>query len=199
VFIAKARDPDHNIGAYVFDLTDCDGHSVLAGGARQRSGLERGRMAFQETPIMIGAFEFGLSDQEIAGRCASLRVEDVDGNTTPTVERLPSFDGGSPSTAVSFNAVLVGQERLTTRLTAQDPDGDFFGTFVAASLRDGTLSPMDGKPDLGIYNSEGYEGTAIPDLPLGGRITYSDVYAIIVYLVDLHGHFRKYVDNDTFN
>ena len=198
VFLATLKDPDYNLSSYIFDLTDCEGNTVLSKGSVQRAGLSAGRTAYQLEPTVIGAFEFGLSDRELAGHCASLRVEDLDGNTSPLVERLPTFTGESAPEATRFNAVLFSQQLLRTTLAARDADGDFFGTFVMARLRDGALSPPDGAFDLGIYNAAGYEGTTIPDLPLGGRIAYTDVYGIIVYLVDLHGNFRKYVDDDTF-
>ena len=198
VFIAKAKDPDYNLSTLFFDLTDCNGNTVLPDGARERGGMQGGRTSFTLTPILFSAFELGLSDQEIAGHCASLRVQDTDGNTSAVVEALPSFPNGSPPEAVGFNSVLVSNELLTTKLSARDSDGDFFGTFVAARLRDGVLSPRDGKFDIGVFNAAGYEGTTIPDLPLTGRILYTDVYAIMVYVVDLHGNFRKYVDDDPF-
>src|SRR5262249_42582771 len=156
VFIAKAKDPDYNLATLFFDLTDCNGHSVLSGGARERGGMQGGRTSYTLTPIVFSAFEFGLSDQEIAGHCASLRLQDADGNTTPVVEALPSFPDGTAPEAIGFNSVLVSNELLTTKLSARDTDGDFFGTFVAARLRDGLLSPPDGKFDIGVYNAAGY-------------------------------------------
>ncbi len=198
-FIATAEDPDFNIALYYFDITDCDGTSILPGGARERGGLHLGRTAYQLRPTIIGAFELGIPPEALVGRCGSLRIQDLDGNTTPTVEKLAGSPVGASPEAISFNAVFRSDVLLGTDLAAHDRDEDFFGTFVAARLRDGTLGPQDGKPDIGIYNSAGYEGTTIPDLPLGGRILYTDVYAVMVYLFDRQGHFRRYVDEDTFH
>jgi hypothetical protein len=124
-------------------------------------------------------------------------VVDEYGNTTPVVES-PLLPGGQAPVASVFNAALRGTSWLSTTLLASDPDNDFVGTFVAAELRDGILFPQDGEPDLGIYNTAGYLGTAVPDLPLGSRIQYYDIYSLIVYLVDGRGNFTRLEDTDVF-
>lgn len=199
VFIAELTMPDHNPGAYYWDLTDCNGRSLLPFGEMRRDQLNNGRTRNADTLTVIGAFEIGLPDASAAGRCAALRVEDTFGNTSARLEQpLEDPAVGRPS-ADSFNAILNGPDVLLTRLAASDPESDLVGAFVAARLRDGTLQPRDGADDIGIYSPQGYLGTTVPDLPLTGRVLYTDVYGIIVYLVDARGHFTRVEDDDTFH
>jgi hypothetical protein len=194
----RAIDPDHDIERFFWDLTDCRGTSVQPGGVRLRRGLSTGRTAGADTVTVIGAFEVGVPDSAMAGKCMSLRVVDEYGNTTPITEQALAAGGGRAPSASIFNATLQSTSALRTTLAATDSDGDFVGTFVAAELRDGILFPVDGEPDLGIYNTAGYLGTAVPDLPLGSRIQYYDVYSLIVYLIDSQGNFTRLMDTDVF-
>lgn len=198
VFILHARDPDRDIRGYFWDLTDCNGRSLLPGGARERGGLGSGRTANWDTLTVIGAFELGLPDSGFAGQCAMVRVIDAGGNASRALE-VPLRDAvTSRPRARSFNARFQGQERLSVDLEVEDPDGDFAGVFGAARLRDGVVSMPDGQPDIGIYHPAGYLGQTLPDLLLGSRILFSDVYASIVYLVDQKGNFTRLVDEDLF-
>lgn len=196
-FTFRAADPDRNLERYYWDLTNCQGRSLLSGGARLRRGLSQGRTFGLDTVTVVAAFEVGLPDDSLQGRCMSLRVADEFGNSTPVIERTLGGSGTAPS-AVGFNALLLGSAALHTSMTATDPDGDFAGVFPEARLRDGVLGPSDGNPDLGIYSAAGYLDTGIPDVPLGGRIQYYDVYAVIVYLVDAQGNFTRVEDADVF-
>lgn len=197
-FVFRVEDPDRDVERYVWDITDCEGTSVLPGGAFLRRGLSSGRTQNWDTLTVIGAFEPGLSATEVAGRCTSLRVVDQQGNTTPVLE-LPigSVPGAAPS-ATLFNALPVGAVAVRTNLAAADADGDYVGVFATARLRDGVLFAPDGKPDIGIYNVAGYIGSTVPDLLLGTRIQYGDVYAVIVYLIDMAGHVTRLEDSDVF-
>lgn len=196
--VFRAVDPDHDIERYFWDLTDCRGTSVQPGGVRLRRGLSTGRTAQGDTVSVVSAFEVGLPDADLAGRCMTIRVVDEFGNTTPVVEQPLLPPGGPAPSATIFNALLRGTSALSTMLTVADPDNDFVGTFVAAQLRDGILFPIDGEPDLGIYNTAGYLGTGVPDLPLGSRIQYYDIYSLIVYLIDDRGNFTRLEDTDVF-
>ena len=193
-FRFRVFDPTRDVERYFWDLTDCRGSSVLDGGARLRRGLSSGRTAGQDTVEVIGAFEHPPGAG--AARCAALRVVDQAGNTTPVAE-LPLTNAlGAPPTASAFNAYTVGAAAIRTDLAASDADGDFAGAFMSVRLRDGVLFAPDGQPDMGIYNVSGYLGTVIPDLPLGGRVQYGDVYAVIVYLIDAAGNFTRLEDAD---
>ena len=198
VFIARVVSPIRNLVNYYWDITDCHGASVLPGGVRARGGLLDGRTSFADTSTVIGAFEVGVPDAEFQGRCSTLRVEDNYGNTSTTAERPLRDETASRPVVAGFNALLNGSELLRTQFTATDPEGDQVGFFVAAVLRDGILGPADGKQDIGIYNTAGYLGNQVPDLPLGNGIAYTDVYGIILYVVDARGNFTRLEDMDTF-
>jgi len=197
-FVFRVRDPDRDVERYVWDLTDCAGTTILPGGARIRRGLSSGRTYDRDTLTVVAAFEPGLADSTVVGRCTALRVVDQQGNTTPVLELPIRPAPGTPPIASMFNAFTIGTEAIHTDLAAGDPEGDFVGVFAAARVRDGVLFPPDGNPDIGIYNAAGYIGGAVPELPLGARIQYGDVYAVIVYLIDAAGHFTRLEDVDLF-
>lgn len=195
-FVFRATDPNHDIERYAWDVTDCRRHSVLPRVPAERRGLSSGRTRGQDTVTVVAAFETGVSSDSLAGRCLLLRVGDEYGNTTPVVERALRPGGGSPPVATQFNAFYTGANSFATDLTVNDVDNDFVGVFATARLRDGTLSQIDGTPDIGLYNVAGYLGTGLPQLPLSSRITYSDVQAVVVYLIDAAGHVVRLEDTD---
>ena len=198
-FYAEGEDPDGNVVGYAFDLTDCSGKSVLPDGEMLRGGLQSWATYRNPRPIVIAAFDLGIPDDQMAGRCASLRLIDDFGNTSTFVEKLPNIAPGLAPFASSYNAVFAGETRLVTQLQAADTDGDYAGAFVTVTLRDGTIGQIDGKPDVGLYNNQGFlDPQAIPDLPLGGRILFSDVYSQTVYLIDRQAHFTRLFDGDPF-
>lgn len=196
-FVLRFADPTRDVEGYVWNLTDCNGASILPNGSRLRRGVTSGRTAGADTATIVAVFEVGLPDDSLRGRCTAIRVFDAAANTTSIIElpiAVPSLPAGRP-VATTFNARLIGTQRITTLLQASDAEGDFVGTFATARLRDGILSPPDGIPDLGIYNTVGYLGTLIPDVPLGGgRPKWDDYYAVIVYLVDAAGNFARIED-----
>jgi hypothetical protein len=197
-FVATLTDADRNVSNYVFDLTDCAGTSLLPGGPLFKDGLDAGRTARLDTVVVLAAYELNLPTADVAGRCALFRAEDARGNSSARVEVPLEARAGEPPAADQFNAILNGETRLHVTLTADDPDADFTGTFVALRLRDGTLGAPDGRDDTVPYNIQGYLGTALPDATLGGRILFTDVYAAIVYLIDAQGHFTRLEDPNTF-
>lgn len=196
-FQFRATDPNHDIERYYWDLTDCRGTSILPGGGRLRRGLSSGRTAGLDTILVVGAFEIGLPDSEVIGRCTAIRVADEPANTTPVLEVLTRPPGTTAAPRAStFNAFYVGTQAVRTTLSVTDDD--FVGLFVAARLRDGVLGSPDGVPDIGIYNVAGYLLPNLPDLPLNSRIQYGDVLSVIVYLVDAAGNFTRLEDGDVF-
>jgi hypothetical protein len=197
-FYARITDPDRNIERYAWDLTDCAGASVLPGGPRIRRGLMQGRTRLRDTIEIVAAFEAGMPDEELGGRCTALRVMDDLGNTTPVHEVPVRAPAGDTPVITLFNARLRGVDGVATTLEADDADGDLVGTFVAARLRDGVLGPADGSPDIGVYNAAGYLGTTVPELPFSSRIQYGDVYSVIVYVIDRSGNFRRTEDLSLF-
>lgn len=197
-FLIRAADPDHDIERYAWDITDCHGKSVLPGGGRLRRGLSQDRSAGQDTVLILGAIELGLPDADLRGRCASIRVADEFGNTTPVLEEPIGNESGSGPAPAYFNAQFATTATLTTQLTMTDPA--YVGVFAAALLRDGILFAPDGQPDLGVFNTEGYTDVLIPTVPLGdGRPQYFDYYAVVLYLFDANGNFTRVVDDDLFH
>ena len=197
--VFRVTDPDRDVERYVWDLTDCQGASLLPEGAHTRRGLSSGRTRYQDTVTVVAAFEVGLPDTAMVGRCTALRVADELGNSTPVVELPIRATTSAAPSATTFNAYTIGTAAVRTDLVASDPDDDFVGVFVTATLRDGVLSAPDGQPDIGTYGIAGYLGVAIPDLPLGSRIQYGDVYAVTVYLIDARGNMTRMEDGDLFH
>lgn len=193
-----ATDPDRDIERYVVDVTDCDGRSVLPGGSRLRRGLSSGRTAQADTVRVVVGFDLPLSAAELAGRCAALRVADEYGNTTPVHELPLATAGGSRPVATSFNARIAGG-MLITDVQPFDSDGDFAGYFVQLRVRDGVFGITDGKPDIALYNTAGYEALPLPQVQLGtGVLEAGDVFAVTVFLVDRRGLFTRLEDADIF-
>ena len=197
--VFQATDPDRDVNAYAWDVTDCRRTSILPGGRRVRGGLGSGRTANQDTVTIISAFEIGLPDSAARGACATVWVVDDQGNMSSIVEMPLAAADGSPPVATLFNAHFAGTVLLRTDLAAADPDGDFLGFFAAVRLRDGVLGAPDGHPDIGYFNTSGFLGAQVPDVPIGtGRLTYDNFYAVILYLFDARGNFTRLEDADLF-
>lgn len=196
-FMFRAADPDGDVERYFWDITDCSGKSVLADGGRQRRGLLVATPAGPDTITVFGAIELGLPDQDLLGRCTSLRVQDEYGNSTPILEEPIGNEAGTGPLPDRFNARFATTASLTTELAISA--ADFAGVFAAARLRDGVLFPADGRPDVGVFNATGFEDTLIPTVPLGGgRPPYYDYSAVILYLFDAEGNFTRLEDADLF-
>jgi hypothetical protein len=198
-FVAHVADPNRDLDSYVYQLTRCDGTSVLSPPLPGRGGLFGGRTENVDSTTIIGVFLADIGSAPISESCGLLRVEDVLSNTSAPVQRPLNSGRGRPPVVTSFNAILSGTSQLVTRISVDDPDGDFVGVFVMARLIDGVLGGTpDGQDDIGIYNTQGYLGTSIPDLPLGDRITFGQVLSVIVYAVDAEGNFTRVEDANTF-
>jgi len=199
--VFKANDSDRDLERYVWDLTDCRRTSVLPLGASTRGGLGGGRTANFDTMTVLATFDVGIPDSVMrsGAKCAALWLADSQGNPSEVVE-VPLGGSGHAPSATIFNAHLLSTELLRTELAADDADGDFVGVFVQVRLRDGTLGQPDGNPDMAYFNTVGYLGSAVPDVPLGnGRLTYDALYAVIVYLLDAQGNFTRLEDADLFH
>jgi hypothetical protein len=200
-FVFRVADPDHDVQSYRWDLTDCHGNSVLPAPdhARVRRGLDAGRTRGADTMTIVGAFEAGIADEELAGKCTSLLVEDFRGNTSDLIEqKIQAHRSGVPPQSTLFDARLIGETSLSTTLGARDSDGDFAGAFVAIRVRDGVLAAFDGQPDIGILSPAGFLDMVIPNVALGGRLHWDDIYAVIAYLVDYNGNFTRLEDSALF-
>lgn len=198
-FAFRVADPNHDIDGYTWDLTDCQGNSVLPDKReRIRRGLMGGRTRGLDTMTVVGAFDIGLPSSEMRGRCTQIRVFDFEANSSELLEHQIGTTPGAAPYATAFNARLLGTEFVRTDLAVADPDGDFLGLFVAARLRDGTLGPPDGNPDVGIMDPAGYLTSVVPPIPTTGRLQWDDVYAVIVWLVDARGNALRLEDADIF-
>lgn len=191
-FYFIASDPDRDIERYTFDVTDCAGTSLLPRGARTRRGLSSGRTSRADTTKVIGAFELGLS-LSATPVCASLRVEDEQGNTTRWIDRrLGTAPGGAAPVFVSAGIGFQGTSAIEVSVSVADLDNDFAGLFAMARLSDGALGPSDGQPDIGAFNAAGYLAPPLPNVPLGnGRPELADYHAIILYGIDLRGNVTR--------
>lgn len=202
-FYVEAHDSDANLVGYMFDLTDCAGNSVLRNGAVERGGLQSWSTYLNPDPVFVAVIQLDLANADVRDRCASLRLIDDFGNTTPLVERLQTPAAPFLPIPSRYNAQLAGPERLVTVLDVDDPAGVYVGFFVALQLRDGLLGTPDGHPDIGLYTNQGFlPGTQIPDVEFGpGRkiTNYGDVQAQLLYLVDREGRFRRFIDADLFH
>jgi len=199
IFSFRVWDPDHDVEGYTWDITDCRGNSVLPDRRKRiRRGLLSGRGQLSDTLVVVGAFEVGLPNAAVAGKCTEIRVFDEHGNSSVILtHRIGSATGFAP-TVRFFNATLQGQASVTSLLLASDPENDILGHFVLVRLRDGVLGATDGKPDLGSMDAAGYIGLDVPAIPTTGRIRWDDVLAVIAYVVDAKGNVVRVEDNDIF-
>jgi hypothetical protein len=198
-FMFRVSDPDGDVERYFWDITDCQGKSVLPEGGRVRRGLSTDRVRGEDTATVFGAIELGHPDADMQGRCTSIRVEDEYGNSTTVAEEPIGNESGPGPSPASFNAIFTNISSLTAHLVVNDPS--FAGSFAAARMRDGALSGTpDGQPDIGVYNTAGFTDVLLPTVPLGsGRPPYYDYYAVILYLFDNQGNFSRIEDDDLFN
>lgn len=199
IFQFRVFDPDGDLRGYYWDITDCDGNSVLPDKReRVRLDLRGGRGATRDTLTIIGAFELGLENAAFAGRCTEIRVFDAEANVSAiATHRIGTASGAAPVVRF-FNATLQGRAFVSSILEASDPDNDIVGHFVLVRLRDGVLAAPDGVPDLGAMNAVGYLGIDVPNIPTTGRVQWDDVYAVIVYLIDARGNVIRVEDDDIF-
>jgi hypothetical protein len=199
IFQFSVIDPDADLVGYYWDITDCEGNSVLPDKReRVRLNIRSGRGLTRDTVTMIGAFELGLPNSALVGRCTEIRVFDAASNVSRIVTHRIGTATGAPPVVRFFNATLQGQAFVSSILEASDPDGDIVGHFVLVRLRDGVLAAPDGVPDLGSMDPSGYLGLQVPSIPTTGRIKWDDVYAVIVYIIDARGNVVRVEDTDVF-
>ncbi len=200
IFQFRVFDPDADLVGYYWDITDCNGNSVLADKReRVRVNLRGGRGAGGDTLTVVGAFELGLENAALAGRCTEIRVYDAASNVSAIATHKIGTASGFPPVIRFFDAKLQGKAFVGSILEANDPDGDIVGHFVLVRLRDGAISAPDGLPDLGSMDPVGYLGLAVPNIPTTGRIKWDDVYSVIIYLIDRKGNVARIEDENVFN
>jgi hypothetical protein len=200
IFQFRVFDPDADLIGYFWDITDCVGNSVLPDKReRVRVNLRSGRGVTNDTLTIVGAFELGLENAALVGRCTEIRVYDAAGNVSHLATHRIGTATGAPPTVRFFNATFNGTAFISSVLEASDPDGDIVGHFVLVRLRDGVLAARDGVPDLGSMAPVGYLGLDVPIIPTTGRIKWDDVLSVIVYVIDSKGNVIRIEDEDMFN
>jgi hypothetical protein len=199
--LARVTDPDRDLELYAADLTDCAGRSVLPNGGVERRNLFFTRLRLEDPgEVMLVLNAPGLSDAVLAASCLWFRMGDQNGNSTEVAEiPVRSGSGANAPVAIRLNGFFSGGlQNFFVDLQADDPDGDFVGTFARLRLRDGVLGPPDGQPDYASYNTIGYRGTDLPVVPIGPGnviVNYFDILAIEIYLYDAAGHITRAVDD----
>lgn len=199
IFSFRVWDPDADLDGYSWDLTDCEGTSVLPDQRKRiRRGLTSGRGQLSDTLTVVGGYEVALAPRDVIGRCTEIRVFDVHGNSSEIMtHRIGTATGFAPSVRF-FNSVLEGQARINSLLLASDPEDDIVGHFIMIQLRDGTFGEPNGIPDLGTMDPAGYLGLDVPSIPLTGRIRWDDVLVVIAYVIDSKGNAVRAQDADIF-
>ncbi len=192
--VIRAVDPDRDLRRFFYTITDCAGRSLL-GSAATDLGFSSGRGTADTASVLV-ATEIGLSDDTFAGGCLLARVSDDRQNVSIPLEVPLGPVGGAPA-ATNLSVVVLGESPLRVQVAVADPDADYLGVVVAARVRDGVLRPPDGRDDYLLWRSDGYLGTAVPDLPLGAP--YPRVYDLVsvrVALLDRGGNLTVYDDAD---
>lgn len=190
-----AADPDRDMDWYQWDITDCQGNSVITRGQRTWRGILATRGNADTVRIGI-AVDIEEEVPDFTTRCAALRIWDLFGNTTPVTEiPLRPNDPSAPVTPSFFNATLPTLETLRTQVGVDVASPNYTGLFPTLLLRDGILGTPDGRPDVGIYSVSGYLEPPVPTVALGGRIQWYDVIAVELYVLDRLGNFRLLRDD----
>jgi hypothetical protein len=197
-FYAEVVDPDRDLAAYAWSVTDCLGNTLFRRAGVTRNQLQYDRTAGQDTARMVGIVQLPDTTVDVSRACTALILMDVQGNTSAWLEERNANEAGLAPIITNFNTV-VRDDSLTTTVTASDPDGDLAGAFMSIYLRDGTLpGTADGRPDVGIYNVVGYEPPfTIPTLRLNpGLFKLTDVLWVVVHVMDRSGNITRAIDTN---
>ena len=198
-FALHIVDPDRDVVNYTWTITDCRKHSLLPNGGYLMYGFTGAQnITFVDTAVIVGGFDVDLTPLERQSSCQSIWATDGLGNATPVIEiPLVGRNAANAPTAKSFNARLNGTSALQVALDIADPNNDFVGAFVTYLLRDGTVSAIDGKPDLLVYAAAGFAGSSIDEIPVGvGLGNWNDYLGVRLFLVDRAGNVTRLQDMD---
>lgn len=194
-FYAEVVDPERDIAAYAWNITDCFGNTLFT-----KAGVTRDQLRFEpaartDTTRIVATVALPDSAVDVSRACTTLIFTDLRGNTSPWIEERNHNETGTPPVIESFD-VTHQSGSLVTSLSVSDADVDLAGIFMSLTLRDGTLTPPDGKPDVGIYNVSGYlSPDDIPALRLS-RTAFgpADVLSVVVDAIDRAGNRTRAVD-----
>lgn len=196
-FYAEVIDPERDIAAYAWNITDCLGTTLFA-----KAGVTRDQLRFEpaaraDTTRIVATVALPDSTADVGRACTTLIFTDLRGNTSAWIEERNHNEPGRAPVIESFDVVhLTGS--LVTSLSLSDPDDDLAGVFMSLTVRDGTLTAADGEPDVGIYNVSGYRSPDdIPPLRLR-RTSFglSDVRSVVVDAIDRAGNRTRAVDTE---
>ena len=155
-FVLRVADIDRDVERCGWDVTDCQRRSVLPGGLRRRGGFSGvPHVSDVDTAVIVGAFDTGMTDAQLANRCMLVWVADERGNVSEILE-IPFAKRRrerSPS-ALIFNATYLGTTAMRVSLDVVDPDNDYVGVLVVYNTRGGTKA-MSGASTTGSSFDEG--------------------------------------------
>lgn len=208
VFYMEAVDPDPDgpapiafpdLDAYYWSITDCARHELT--GTRPRRGLgQYGSVTYGADTVRVAVVvPVGLPDQDMVGKCTSMRVTDLRGNTSSFVEeRIGNEAGSTPRDSGSSTVFDAGSNRLVFDVRAADADGDFAGAFQRFVFRDGVFGDPDGQPDVVSRNAFGYAASSsIPAFSFADfGFTLDDLLGVQTMLVDRQANHTLVEDMD---
>jgi hypothetical protein len=197
-FYAEVVDPNRDIAAYAWNVTDCLGNTLFRRAGVTRNQLQFDRTGREDTARIVAVVPLPDTTVDLQRACTALIFMDVLGNTTAWLEERTANETGVPPTIDNFNAVYRG-DSITVAVAASDLNDDLAGAFISVYLRDGTLpGGEDGRPDIAIYNVIGYlPPFRIPTLRVsGGVFRLSDVQAVVVHVLDRAGNIARATDTN---
>jgi hypothetical protein len=189
-------DGQRDVDWYSFDVTDCRGYTVREQSALARRGLLSLRTQGDTVRLAVAVPEQRANADEYVGRCAAVRVWDVEGNTTAVVEIPIAANAGTALRVEAYNARIVSRREL--QLSLGIAGGGLAGIFPSIEVRDGILfGGVDGAPDIGIYGPGGFAtADQIPVVRLGTSLQDYDLIASVVYVFDAAANFERLRDDD---
>jgi hypothetical protein len=200
-YVIHATDPDGDIIRSFVDVTDCNRRSILPRGGQLRGGYAAApNVARRDTAVIVGAYDFDLSNAQLENRCLAAWVDDQFGNVSPIIEiPLPRRAATRAPVLATFSSRLNGVRSIRVNATATDPNGDYLGAFLVYLVRDGVLSVADGQADRVIADPAGIIGPVVTELAVGiGFGAWNDYLGTVVYVIDAEGNFTRALDLDLF-
>jgi hypothetical protein len=195
-FVLTLVDGQRDVDWYSFDVTDCRGFTVREQSALVRRGLLSMRTQGDTVRLAVAVPEQRANADEYVGRCAAVRVWDVEGNTTAVIEIPIAANAGTALQVEAYNARIVSRREL--QLSLGIAGGGLAGIFPTVEVRDGLLSGgANGAPDIGIYGPGGFAtADQIPVVRLGTSLQDYDLIASVVYVFDAAANFERLRDDD---
>jgi hypothetical protein len=208
VFYLEVVDPDPDgpgspgapdIDAYHWSITDCARHEVT--GARPRRGLGQfGAPTMGADTVRVAVVvPVGLSDASMRGRCTSIRVTDLRGNTSAFIEEVIGDERGAfPVNDGSTTTYDGTNDRMLFQVRAFDADDDFAGSFQRFVFRDGTFGDPDGLPDVVSRNAFGYAAHAVVPPFVFSEFPFAldDLLSVRTTLIDRQANHTTVDDGD---